>query len=44
MSLKTKNYLPRLKPILEKGFSGIFMLPDVVKFGVYTAYKYYLRF
>lgn len=25
------------------GFSGIFQLPDDAKFGVYTAYKYYLR-
>ena len=27
----------------RKGFSGIFKLPDAAKFGVYTAYKYYLR-
>ena len=25
------------------GLSGIFKLPDDAKFGVYTAYKYYLR-
>lgn len=27
----------------KKGLSGIFKLPDGVKFGVYTAYKYYMR-
>ena len=27
----------------QKGFSGIFKLPDDAKFGVYTAYKYYMR-
>ncbi|CAI8170256.1 MAG: All-trans-phytoene synthase/15-cis-phytoene synthase [Bacteroidota bacterium] len=27
----------------NKGLSGIFKLPDDAKFGVYTAYKYYLR-
>lgn len=27
----------------KKGLSGIFKLPDDAKFGVYTAYKYYMR-
>jgi len=27
----------------KKGLSGIFKLPDGAKFGVYTAYKYYMR-
>lgn len=27
----------------KKGLAGIFQLPDSAKFGVYTAYKYYLR-
>ena len=27
----------------HNGLSGIFKLPDAAKFGVYTAYKYYLR-
>ena len=31
------------KSLGGKGFSGIFKLPDAAKFGVYTAYKYYLR-
>ena len=27
----------------KEGLAGIFQLPDAAKFGVYTAYKYYLR-
>jgi phytoene/squalene synthetase len=27
----------------KEGLAGIFQLPDTAKFGVYTAYKYYLR-
>jgi phytoene/squalene synthetase len=27
----------------ERGLEGIFKLPDAAKFGVYTAYKYYMR-
>ena len=38
-----QKIIAEIEADFQKGFSGIFMLPDAAKFGVYTAYKYYLR-
>lgn len=49
VNLKELDEVSKQKIIAEieadfrKGLSGIFKLPDAAKFGVYTAYKYYLR-
>ena len=40
---KPQNIISEIEADFRKGFSGIFKLPDAAKFGVYTAYKYYLR-
>lgn len=38
-----QKIITEIEADFQKGLSGIFKLPDVAKFGVYTAYKYYLR-
>ena len=49
VNLKDLDEVSKHKIIAEieadfhNGLSGIFKLPDAAKFGVYTAYKYYLR-
>ena len=49
VNLKDLDEISKNKIIAEieadfhNGLSGIFKLPDAAKFGVYTAYKYYLR-
>ncbi len=37
------NVIAEIESDFHKGLEGIFQLPDQAKFGVYTAYKYYLR-
>lgn len=41
--ISKQKIIAEIEADFQKGFSGIFMLPDAAKFGVYTAYKYYLR-
>ena len=38
-----QKIIAEIEADFQKGLSGIFKLPDAAKFGVYTAYKYYLR-
>ena len=38
-----QKIIAEIEDDFQKGLSGIFKLPDAAKFGVYTAYKYYLR-
>lgn len=38
-----KTIIAEIEEDFRQGLSGIFQLPDEAKFGVYTAYKYYLR-
>lgn len=38
-----QKIIAEIEDDFQKGLSGIFKLPDASKFGVYTAYKYYLR-
>ena len=38
-----QKIISEIEADFHKGLSGIFKLPDSSKFGVYTAYKYYLR-
>ena len=38
-----QKIIAEIEDDFRKGLSGIFKLPDAAKFGVYTAYKYYLR-
>jgi phytoene/squalene synthetase len=38
-----QKIISEIEADFQKGLSGIFKLPDAAKFGVYTAYKYYLR-
>ena len=38
-----QKIIAEIEADFHKGLSGIFKLPDAAKFGVYTAYKYYLR-
>lgn len=38
-----QKIITEIETDFQKGLSGIFKLPDSAKFGVYTAYKYYLR-
>ena len=38
-----QKIIAEIEDDFHKGLSGIFKLPDASKFGVYTAYKYYLR-
>ncbi len=38
-----QRIIAEIEADFHKGLSGIFKLPDAAKFGVYTAYKYYLR-
>ena len=38
-----QKIIAEIEADFQKGLSGIFKLPDSAKFGVYTAYKYYLR-
>ena len=38
-----QKIIAEIETDFQKGLSGIFKLPDAAKFGVYTAYKYYLR-
>ena len=38
-----QGIIAEIEADFHKGLSGIFKLPDSSKFGVYTAYKYYLR-
>jgi phytoene/squalene synthetase len=38
-----QKIISEIEADFHKGLSGIFKLPDSAKFGVYTAYKYYLR-
>jgi len=38
-----QKIIAEIESDFHKGLSGIFKLPNAAKFGVYTAYKYYLR-
>ena len=38
-----QKIIAEIESDFNKGLSGIFKLPNAAKFGVYTAYKYYLR-
>ena len=38
-----QKIIDEIESDFQKGLSGIFKLPNAAKFGVYTAYKYYLR-
>ena len=38
-----QKIIDEIESDFHKGLSGIFKLPNAAKFGVYTAYKYYLR-
>lgn len=38
-----QKIISEIETDFHKGLSGIFKLPNAAKFGVYTAYKYYLR-
>ena len=38
-----QKIIAEIETDFQNGLSGIFKLPDAAKFGVYTAYKYYLR-
>ena len=38
-----QKIIDEIESDFQKGLSGIFKLPNASKFGVYTAYKYYLR-
>lgn len=38
-----KTIIKEIEDDFRNGLAGIFQLPDDAKFGVYTAYKYYLR-
>ena len=38
-----RKIIAEIESDFHKGLSGIFKLPNAAKFGVYTAYKYYLR-
>ena len=42
--ISKQKIIAEIEADFQKGLSGIFKLPDAAKFGVYTAYKYYLRF
>jgi len=41
--ISKKAIIDEIESDFRQGLSGIFQLPDDAKFGVYTAYKYYMR-
>lgn len=41
--ISKSKIIKEIESDFESGLEGIFKLPDAAKFGVYTAYKYYLR-